>query len=67
MYGQKFAILGQDMTFWHKHFQNHTLSGTLLVVKTPTLSGTLLENPTLSGTEMCQKGTLAVLAYAYCI
>ena len=35
-------------------------------VQNPTLSGTLLENPTLCGTEIGQNGTLAVLAYAYC-
>ena len=29
------------------------------------ISGTLLENPTLCGTEVDQNGTLAVLAYAY--
>ena len=29
----------------------------------PTLSGTLVENPTLCGTEIGQNGTLAVLAY----
>ncbi len=45
---------------------SHILSGTHLCVKSPTLSGTLLENPTLSGTEMCQKETLPVLVYAYC-
>ena len=31
-----------------------------------TLSGTLLENPTLCGTEVGHNGTLAVLAYMYC-
>ncbi len=30
-------------------------------IKNPTLSRTLLKNPTLSGTEMCQNGTLAAL------
>ena len=35
-------------------------------VQDPTLSGTLLETPTLCGTEIGQNGTLAVLAYAYC-
>ena len=35
-------------------------------VQNPTLTGTLLENPTLSGTEICQNGTLAFLAYTYC-
>ena len=34
--------------------------------ETPTLSGTLLENPTLCGTEISQKGIHAILAYAYC-
>ncbi len=32
----------------------------------PTLSGTLLEYPTLCGTEVGQNGTLAILAYVYC-
>ncbi len=35
-------------------------------VQNPTLSGTLVENPTLCGNEVGQNGTLAVLAYAYC-
>ncbi len=34
-------------------------------VQDSTLSGTLLENPTLCGTEIGQNGTLAVLAYVY--
>ena len=34
-------------------------------VQNPSLSGKLLENPTLCGTEVGQNGTLAVLAYAY--
>ena len=34
-------------------------------VQTPTLGGTWLEDPTLCGTEICKKGTLAVLASAY--
>ena len=34
-------------------------------VQNPTLSGTLLENPTLCGTEIGQNGTLAILAYVY--
>ena len=37
-----------------------------LVVQNPTLSGTLLENLTLCGTEVGQNGTLPVLAYVYC-
>ena len=39
----------------------HTLG-----VQNPTLTGTLLENLTLCGTEIGQNGTLAVLAYACC-
>ncbi len=35
-------------------------------VQNPTLSGTLLENPTLCGTDIGQNGTLAVLEYAHC-
>ncbi len=35
-------------------------------VQNPIFSGTLLENPTLCGTEIGQNGTLAILAYAYC-
>ncbi len=35
-------------------------------VQNSTLSGTLLENPTLCGTEVGQYGTLAILAYVYC-
>ena len=31
-----------------------------------TLSGILLENPTLCGTEVGQNGTLAILAYVHC-
>ena len=31
-----------------------------------TLSGHIASKPTLNGTEMCQKGTLAILSYAYC-
>ncbi len=66
-----FAILGRNLTyyrllhsFWHKHWKKSYPLWHTLCVKNPTLIGTLLENPTLSGTEMCQKGTLAVLAYA---
>ncbi len=35
-------------------------------VQNPTLSGTLLENPTLCGTEDGQNGTLANLVYTCC-
>ena len=61
-------------SFWHLLWKNHnlyTLYGTHLCVKNPTLSGILLESTTLSlslrlsGTEMCRKGTLVILAYAY--
>ncbi len=45
--------------------QWHKISKTL-PCQNPTLSGTLLENPTLCGTEIGQNGTLAILAYAYC-
>ncbi len=39
--------------YWHKIWD-------------PTLSGTLLANPTLCGTEIGQNGTLDILAYMYC-
>ncbi len=47
--------LEKPYPFWHT-----------FAVQNPILSGTLLENPTLCGTEVGQNGTLAVLAYAYC-
>ncbi len=54
-----FAILGQNLTLYTlsgtETGKKHSLSGALLDDESPTLSGTLLENP-----------TLAILAYAYC-
>ena len=62
----------------HKICQTWSLHGVLLAqnlgpnpypywhkfdVKNPTLSGTLLENTILCGTEIGQNGTLAILAY----
>ncbi len=57
------AIFGQNMTFCTLPGTNHTIYGTRLGVNNPPLGGIRLENPTLSGTEICQKGTLAILAY----
>ncbi len=52
-------------TFKDKAFQSHD-HNTGGADTCPVLSGTLLENPTLCGTEISQNGTLAVRAYAYC-
>ena len=63
---------GQDETCWNSDqvstFNLHALHprARSAVVQNPTLSDTLLENPTLCGTEVGQNGTLAILAYAYC-
>ena len=65
-FGQFCAIFHILRSPWHNHWKNHNLPGTNLVFKNPTFSGTLLENPTLCGTEVGQNGTLGVLAYEYC-
>ncbi len=53
MYTPGRTVLRNPYPHWHKICENHTLSGILI------------ENPTLCGTEIGQNGTLAVLAYAH--
>ena len=50
----------------HFHFDILHSSWHTFVVHNPTLTGALLENPTLCGTEIGQNSTLAILTYVYC-
>ena len=52
--GQFSAIFEILHSPWQNNWTNHTLSGTHFGVQNPTLNGTLLENPTLCGTEIAQ-------------
>ncbi len=65
-FGRFSAIFDILHSSWHNHVQKPDPLWHTFGVQNPTFSGTLLENPTLCGTEFDQNGTLAVLAYAYC-
>ena len=58
--GTNFDILHSPL---HNHWKKPYPFWHTFGVQNPTLSGTLLENPTLCGTEIGQNG---VLAYAHC-